>query len=146
MNAIITALIAATGIGALLNVITYGFFGRPWIQRVGRATVSLHSGIFAVMMYALERRLFGTVSPIPSGQFFPAFVAYGLITGVEAYCWSGLWLLLVSRRGGVRSALRIRRSRRVALESDEPLHTIIGALDLLSDAEFDLVIAAVRPR
>lgn len=145
-NDFITTLIGATGIISLLFMITYTTFGRPWQGFFGRGLMGLECGIFSVMCYAFERRLVGTSVVIPHNQLIPAASAYGIVVLVEAFVFAGLWQLLVYRRGGMRSALRIRRLRREALASSEPLATIIASLDLLDDGEYDLVLASSRPR
>lgn len=146
MNDIITGLIGTTGIVSLLFMITYITFGRPWQGFFGRGLMGLECGIFAVMAYAFERRLVGGSVVIPHNQLIPAALAYGIVVLMEGFVFVGLWQLLVFRRGGVRSALRIRRARREALASSEPIRTILAALDLLDDHEFDLVLASSRPR
>lgn len=146
MNAFVTFLIATTGTIALFYMIVYAVFGRPWQGLFGRSLMGLECGIFAVMGYAFERRLVGGSVVIPHNQLVPAMLAYGIVVAVEGFAFAGLWQLLVFRRGGVRSALRIRRTRQQALATSEPLSTIISALDLLEDHEFDMVIAATRGR
>jgi hypothetical protein len=146
MNDVITGLIGTTGIVSLLFMITYITFGRPWQGFFGRGLMGLECGIFAVMLYAFERRLVGGSVVIPHNQLIPAALAYGIVVLMEGFVFFGLWQLLVTRRGGMRSALRIRRARREALASSEPIRTILAALDLLDDDEFDLVLASSRPR
>lgn len=146
MNAFVTTLIAATGVISLLYMVVYTTFGRPWQGLFGRSLMGLECGIFAVMSYAFERRLVGSSVSIPQNQLLPAVLAYGIVVLVEMFAFAGLYQLLVYRRGGIRSALRIRRTRRAALVSDEPMVTLITALDLLTDHEYDLVMATTRTR
>ena len=145
MNAVITTLIIATGTMALLSMLIYITFGRPWEEFFGRAVMALECGIFAVMAYASQRRLIYP-SPIPRNQFAPAVFAYGVIMLVCASFSAALWRKLVTSRGGIRMALRIRRDRRDRLAEGESLGTLVTALDLLDDEDFALVMTSMRPR
>lgn len=145
MNAIITALIAVTAFIALLFMIVYATFGRPWAEFFGRAMMALQGAIFLVLLYATQHRLIYPAPIVPS-QFVPALLAYLTIATVEFTLLAALWQLLVKRRGGPRASRKSRRIRKQALASADPMYTLIAGLDLLDDREFELVMASTRPR
>jgi hypothetical protein len=148
VNDVVTGLQSMIGLLSFVFMLVFVTFGSPWRNFFTRGLVLLESGIFLVMIYAIERHAVAPGPPIPPGQQAPAIVAWGILALFELLLTGGLWQVLVWRKGGMRGARAAQRSRRTALAGDpaDPVTQAVALLDLLDDNEYAQVVSLVRPR
>lgn len=148
INDVVIALQSAIGLASFIFMLIFIMFGSPWRNFFTRGLVLLETGIFLVMVYALELHAVAPRPPIPHGQQGPAIVAWGILALFEMILTVGLWQVLVGRKGGIRGARAAGRSRRLALAGDpgDPVKQAVALLDLLDDNEYAQVRSLARPR
>lgn len=141
----IAVLQGVTGLAGLVFMLLMVFFTGGHRSFFSRSLLLLETGIFVVMVYALEHFVVGPPYPFVDHQWIGAISAWGVLAILQIMVTAGLWMILISRRGGLRKALTFRRLRRSAQsQPEDPVMTIAAGLNMLSDVEYDMVMATAR--